>query len=98
MNTLRLTVVSAIALLAACSDGSIATKGSAETNTAPATAATTAPDKPNKTAAAAAHGLPDFTSLVRRYGDAVVNVRFSTSNITSGAAEVMAYGTAVLVE
>ena len=75
MNTLRLTVVSAIALLAACSDGSIATKGSAETNTAPATAATTAPDKPNKTAAAAAHGLPDFTSLVRRYGDAVVNVR-----------------------
>ena len=30
--------------------------------------------------------------------NAVVNVRFSTSNITSGAAEVMAYGTAVLVE
>lgn len=28
----------------------------------------------------------------------VVNVRFSTSNITSGAAEVMAYGTAVMVE
>ncbi|TBR08161.1 MAG: YbjQ family protein [Lysobacter sp.] len=28
----------------------------------------------------------------------VVNVRFSTSNITSGAAEVMAYGTAVVVE
>jgi uncharacterized protein YbjQ (UPF0145 family) len=31
-------------------------------------------------------------------GNAVVNVRFSTSNIASGAAEVMAYGTAVLVE
>jgi len=30
-------------------------------------------------------------------GNAVVNVRFSTSNITSGAAEVMAYGTAVEV-
>jgi uncharacterized protein YbjQ (UPF0145 family) len=28
--------------------------------------------------------------------NAVVNVRFSTSNITSGAAEVMAYGTAVV--
>ena len=30
--------------------------------------------------------------------NAVINVRFSTSNITSGAAEVMAYGTAVLAE
>lgn len=30
--------------------------------------------------------------------NAVVNVRFSTSNIASGAAEVMAYGTAVFVE
>ena len=30
--------------------------------------------------------------------NSVVNVRFSTSNITAGAAEVMAYGTAVLVE
>lgn len=30
--------------------------------------------------------------------NAVVNVRFSTSNITSGAAEVMAYGTAVVVD
>lgn len=30
--------------------------------------------------------------------NSVVNVRFSTSNITSGAAEVMAYGTAVVVE
>ena len=31
-------------------------------------------------------------------GNAVVNVRFSTSNIASGAAEVMAYGTAVVVQ
>jgi uncharacterized protein YbjQ (UPF0145 family) len=30
-------------------------------------------------------------------GNAVVNVRFSTSNIAAGAAEVMAYGTAVEV-
>ena len=30
--------------------------------------------------------------------NAVVNVRFSTSNIASGAAEVMAYGTAVVVQ
>lgn len=30
--------------------------------------------------------------------NAVVNVRFSTANITSGAAEVMAYGTAVVVQ
>ena len=31
-------------------------------------------------------------------GNAVVNIRFSTSNIASGAAEVMAYCTAVVVE
>jgi uncharacterized protein YbjQ (UPF0145 family) len=31
-------------------------------------------------------------------GNAVVNVRFATSNIASGAAEVMAYGTAVWVQ
>ncbi|NLW50414.1 MAG: YbjQ family protein [Candidatus Brocadiaceae bacterium] len=30
--------------------------------------------------------------------NAVVNVRFSTSSITSGAAEIYAYGTAVTVE
>jgi uncharacterized protein YbjQ (UPF0145 family) len=30
--------------------------------------------------------------------NAVVNVRFSTSAITSGASEMMAYGTAVVVE
>ena len=30
--------------------------------------------------------------------NAVVNVRFSTSNIASGASEVMAYGTAVVVQ
>jgi len=31
-------------------------------------------------------------------GNAVVNIRFSTANIAGGAAEVMAYGTAVFVE
>jgi uncharacterized protein YbjQ (UPF0145 family) len=30
--------------------------------------------------------------------NAIVNVRFSTSNITQGAAELFAYGTAVRVE
>ena len=30
--------------------------------------------------------------------NAVVNVRFSTANIATGAAEVMAYGTAVVIE
>lgn len=30
--------------------------------------------------------------------NAIVNVRFCTSNITSGAAELYAYGTAVVVE
>jgi len=30
--------------------------------------------------------------------NAVLNIRFSTSNIAAGAAEVMAYGTAVVVE
>lgn len=30
--------------------------------------------------------------------NAVVNIRFSTSNIAAGAAEVMAYGTAVVLE
>ena len=31
-------------------------------------------------------------------GNAVLNVRLATSNIAAGAAEVMAYGTAVVVE
>jgi uncharacterized protein YbjQ (UPF0145 family) len=30
--------------------------------------------------------------------NAVVNIRFSTSNVAAGAAEVMAYGTAVVIE
>ncbi|MFN2375846.1 MAG: YbjQ family protein [Candidatus Binatia bacterium] len=30
--------------------------------------------------------------------NAVVNIRFSTSNVAAGAAEVMVYGTAVVVE
>ncbi len=30
--------------------------------------------------------------------NAIINVRFSTSNITSGASEILAYGTAVIVE
>jgi uncharacterized protein YbjQ (UPF0145 family) len=30
--------------------------------------------------------------------NAVINVRFSTANITAGASEILAYGTAVIVE
>ena len=30
--------------------------------------------------------------------NAVLNVRFSTSSITQGAAELLAYGTAVVIE
>ncbi len=30
--------------------------------------------------------------------NAVINIRFSTSNVAAGAAEVMAYGTAVVVQ
>jgi uncharacterized protein YbjQ (UPF0145 family) len=35
---------------------------------------------------------------VGRGANAVVNVRMATSAITPGAAEILAYGTAVLVE
>jgi len=31
-------------------------------------------------------------------GNAVINIRFSTSNITAGASELLAYGTAVVLE
>lgn len=30
--------------------------------------------------------------------NAIINVRFSTSNITAGASEILAYGTAVVIE
>lgn len=30
--------------------------------------------------------------------DAIINIRFSTSNVMSGAAELLAYGTAVKIE
>ena len=33
-----------------------------------------------------------------RGGNAVVNVRFATSAVTAGAAELFAYGTAVILE
>jgi len=31
-------------------------------------------------------------------GNAVINIRFSTSNITAGASELLAYGTAVVLQ
>ena len=40
-----------------------------------------------------------MTDQARAVGaNAVVNVRFSTSSVTAGAAELFAYGTAVFVE
>lgn len=40
-----------------------------------------------------------MTDQARAVGaNAVVNVRFSTSSVTAGAAELFAYGTAVVVE
>jgi uncharacterized protein YbjQ (UPF0145 family) len=43
--------------------------------------------------------LDRMTDDARRLGaNAVVGVRFSTSVVTSGAAELLAYGTAVIVE
>ena len=42
--------------------------------------------------------LDRMVEQARRAGaNAVVNIRFATSNIAAGAAEVMAYGTAVVV-
>lgn len=76
MNLSRLTLISAAALLGACSDGSQSTRSDVQTTAPPRVAATAAPARlKNNAAAAAAHGLPDFTGLVRQYGDAVVNVR-----------------------
>jgi serine protease Do len=71
----RLTIIGAVALLTACSDGSLATKNIQGTRIEPATSAAAAASRPKKASIAAAHGLPDFTGLVRQYGDAVVNVR-----------------------
>jgi len=74
MNPVRITLLSALALLAACSDGNQSPNTAEDTRTAPATSVA-AQERPKKKAGAAAHGLPDFTGLVEQYGDAVVNVR-----------------------
>lgn len=48
---------------------------------------------------ARAEALQRMTKQAEQMGaDAVINVRFATSAITQGAAELMAYGTAVRVE
>ena len=45
-----------------------------------------------------AEAIDRMIEQARKAGaNAIVNVRFATSNIASGAAEVMAYGTAVVV-
>jgi serine protease Do len=75
MNILRLTLISAIALVGACSDGSQSNRSSEDTAAPPKTASSAPAKLKNNASAAAAHGLPDFTALVHQYGDAVVNVR-----------------------
>src|SRR4051812_18939581 len=80
MNTPRLICISAMALLVACSDGSQAresTDRAATSAPAASTSTSASTDQPKKADLAAQHGLPDFTGLVRRYGDAVVNVRIT---------------------
>lgn len=43
--------------------------------------------------------LDRMQAQARQLGaNAVINIRFSTSNITSGASELLAYGTAVVIE
>jgi len=43
--------------------------------------------------------LNRMTEQARAVGaNAVINVRFSTANIAAGAAEILAYGTAVVIE
>lgn len=37
-------------------------------------------------------------SAKRKGANAVINIRFSTTSIADGASEVLAYGTAVIVE
>mgnify|MGYP005842789523 CR=1 FL=1 len=45
------------------------------------------------------HALDRMLEEARSLGaNAVVGVRFATSEVTSGAAEILAYGTAVVVE
>jgi serine protease Do len=75
MNTSRLICISAMALLVGCSDGDPAARSAERAGSAPAPSATAPTEKPKKAEFAAQHGLPDFTGLVHRYGDAVVNVR-----------------------
>ena len=52
-------------------------------------------------AAASNTHLPDVSpqAQAKQLGaNAVINIRFSTSNIAAGAAELLAYGTAVVIE
>ena len=47
----------------------------------------------------AKHAGKDFMAGLKNiFGNAVINVRYSTSSITAGASEILAYGTAVFLE
>jgi len=46
-----------------------------------------------------AEALERMQAQAKQLGaNAIINVRFSTSNITAGASELLAYGTAVIIE
>jgi len=46
-----------------------------------------------------AEALDRMQAQAKQLGaNAIINVRFSTSNITAGASELLAYGTAVIIE
>ena len=49
------------------------------------------------TALAAGGALAQATDAVRKGANAIVNIRFSTSSVAQGAAEIYVYGTAVYV-
>ena len=70
-NCVRTSLITAMALLAACSDDSTVAPSIEKTSIKPPIAAS-----PSRTADnLSARSLPDFTALVNQYGDAVVNVR-----------------------
>ena len=43
-------------------------------------------------------GYTELLNEAREEANAVVNVRFSTASVAAGAAEIFAYGTAVVIE
>jgi serine protease Do len=70
----RASLIAAAMSLAACSDGNRAAMTVADTNAPPASAVAEGKSNQARAIPVAMRELPDFTALVERYGDAVVNV------------------------